>query len=151
MIMYICSVLVIILDQLSKYYVQKTMHLGDSVNVLGNFFKITYIQNKGAAFGLLSKIPAIGMFLSAIKIIAIIAIIMLTKKIVNAGRLYQLGFGLVMGGAIGNLINRIIYGSVTDFLDFGIGAYRWYIFNAADSSICAGVGVLFLLTMKKGR
>lgn len=149
MIFFYCAAGAFILDQLSKYYIKHLMQFGDSISVLGDFFRITYIHNTGAAFGMLSKMPGATFLLAAAKAAAIAVILLFLKKIIQKGIFYQIGFGLILGGALGNLANRLYYGFIIDFLDFGIGRFRWYIFNIADSSVFIGVSILIIFSMLK--
>jgi len=138
--LYWVSLSILLLDQLSKAYIKATFDLHESVPILNNIFHITYIRNTGAAFGILAKYPYL---LAIISILVIIAIVIFQKAIEEQGRMSMYGYSLVMGGALGNLIDRIYYGSVIDFLDFRI----WPVFNLADTFICIGVGLLFLCTL----
>jgi len=126
-------------DQLVKLLVVNTMRLGHSIDVLGTVLRFTRTANTGAAFGLFRGGSAWFVWISAIASIAIIAF---CREIVKMRFWERTAFGLVLGGAVGNLIDRIRLGSVVDFIDIGFGALRWPSFNVADSAITIGVVIL---------
>ncbi|PKM93069.1 MAG: signal peptidase II [Elusimicrobia bacterium HGW-Elusimicrobia-4] len=127
---------VFVLDRITKYFIVKNFYLGESVAVIENVFHITYITNTGTAFGLLQKYGNILLIFSIIAIILISILIFIKKDI---SRLNQIAFSFILGGAFGNLFDRIFRGEIIDFLDFRI----WPIFNIADSAITVGIIVLF--------
>lgn len=135
MYLFLLSVLVVILDQLSKYYVVTHFKLGESVPVIENIFHWTYILNPGAAFG---------MFEGQRWIFVVIALSVLfgmahfQKEIMESDWWTRYGVALFVGGAIGNVIDRVRQGLVIDFFDFRI----WPVFNVADIAICCGVGMI---------
>ncbi|MCK4271111.1 signal peptidase II [bacterium] len=140
------TVLTIIADQGSKIFVAKRMELGQSIPVLGNFFRITFIRNAGGAFGIFL---GGGWFYLLASILAIILIFFYLRKM-SAGHLWsRISLALILGGALGNLIDRVRYGMVIDFLDFGIGRLRWPVFNLADAAVTVGVAVFLLLMFQK--
>lgn len=151
MILIIFSIAIFILDQITKYIIYHNMRFGQSIHVIGDFFMITYTRNYGAAFSILSNANANFRtpFFLGISVITIILIIIFYKRIVKTGKLAQVSFGLILGGASGNLMDRIRWGNIVDFLDFGIKNVRWPVFNIADSSICTGVAVMIILMMKE--
>ena len=137
--------IVIILDQLSKYFVLRFLQPFESLEVFP-FLHIVHVQNPGAAFGMFRNMAS--HFFIVISVAAVIFIIYLLKK-----RVYSpLGLSLILGGAIGNLIDRVLYGKVVDFIDFSIGDFHWYTFNIADSALTIGVSIIILsmLLHKKG-
>lgn len=135
--------LVILADQGSKFLVARGMELGQSVSVLGNFFRLTFIRNTGGVFGIFL---GGGWFYLVASLLAIIVIWYYFRR-VSAGSLWtRMALAGVLGGALGNLTDRLRYGAVTDFLDFGIGQLRWPVFNLADAAVTVGVA-LFLLNM----
>ncbi len=129
------------LDQASKWLVVDSMRLGESIPVLGSFFKLTYILNPGAVFGM--KVGGAGVHL-ALAGAALIFVFGLLWKLPRTEKLRSVALALVLGGAIGNVIDRISLGEVIDFLDFGLGSVRWYIFNLADVWVTTGTGLLIL-------
>ncbi|AKZ64423.1 peptidase A8 [Herbaspirillum hiltneri N3] len=137
------SLIVLLLDQLSKITIVKLFHYGESRPVTG-FFNLVLVYNKGAAFSFLAAESGWQRHLfTAIGIAAAIYIIYLLRK--HAGqRMFCWALALILGGAIGNVIDRIVYGHVIDFLDVFVGNWHWPAFNIADSAICVGA-VLFVL------
>ncbi|MFJ9451294.1 MULTISPECIES: signal peptidase II [unclassified Herbaspirillum] len=137
------SLIVLLLDQLSKITILKLFHYGESRPITG-FFNLVLVYNKGAAFSFLAAESGWQRHLfTAIGIAAAIYIIYLLRK--HAGqRMFCWALALILGGAVGNVIDRILYGHVIDFLDVFIGNWHWPAFNIADSAICVGA-VLFVL------
>ncbi|MFL9878743.1 signal peptidase II [Herbaspirillum rhizosphaerae] len=137
------SLIVLLLDQLSKITILKLFHYGESRPVTG-FFNLVLVYNKGAAFSFLAAESGWQRHLfTAIGIAAAVYIIYLLRK--HAGqRMFCWALALILGGAIGNVIDRIMYGHVVDFLDVFVGGWHWPAFNIADSAICIGA-VLFVL------
>jgi signal peptidase II len=145
--------IVIMLDQFTKYMVLQKLHLGETIPIISGFFNFTYIRNTGAAFGLLAQAePAFRVpFFVAVPFIALFAIGYIFNKISSTDLKLSSSLSLVIGGAIGNLIDRLQLGFVVDFLDFHWGyQYHFPAFNVADSAICVGVAILMLdlLTQK---
>jgi signal peptidase II len=139
------SLAIVVLDQVTKVYVMETMRLHESIPVITNLFSITYIRNPGAAFGFLSTSSSSFRFvffgLTSVFAVGLLGMIMVRMpKDDWMGRLSVAG---ILGGAIGNLLDRLRYGEVIDFLDFYINGYHWPAFNVADSAIT--VGVVFLI------
>lgn len=134
------SLFIVIVDQLSKVYVQTHMALGISIPVIQDVFHITYILNPGAAFGLFEHQTT---FFIVIAVCLVAAATYFYPRIPVQYRLLRIGTGLVVGGALGNVIDRIRTGYVVDFFDFRI----WPIFNIADVGIVCGVGfIIFTIT-----
>ncbi|MBM3307306.1 MAG: signal peptidase II [Candidatus Eisenbacteria bacterium] len=130
---------VLVADQAVKRLVVALMALGDSVEVLGPAVRITRTENTGAAFGLFRGGGAVFVVVSALASVCIIA---LSRRIARLRRVEQLAFALVLGGALGNLVDRVRHGAVVDFIDIGIRDLRWPAFNVADSAIVIGVALL---------
>ena len=132
------------LDQISKLWIDHSLTFFQSIEIIHNFFHIIYIRNTGGAFGIFSGIS--NLYFQKIFIIITLAAIgfigLLYWKLEAKQYGTAIGIALVMGGAIGNLIDRIRLGSVIDFLDFHYYAYHWPAFNVADSSITIGCFVL---------
>ncbi|HEY7166160.1 MAG TPA: signal peptidase II [Candidatus Binatia bacterium] len=144
---------ILILDQLTKYVVDRTIPLHHSIPVIDDIFSLTYIRNTGAAFGMLAgsaahfRLP----FLVIFSLVAIGFIIVMVRRLPpgETGLITALAF--ILGGAIGNLIDRVVYGEVIDFLDFYWSTYHWPAFNLADSFITVGVLItVFYLIRAKG-
>ena len=131
----------LVIDQASKYLVTRTMSLHDSEPVLGNFFRLTYIHNPGAAFGLNIGSPLVHTIVS---IVALSILVYLFWTMPRENRLLRFALTLVLGGALGNIIDRLYLGEVIDFFDFGIATLRWPIFNFADSFVTVGIFLLAL-------
>jgi len=127
------------LDQVVKRVVVNAMEIGQSIDVLGTVVRLTRTSNTGGAFGLLR---GRGSWFVAVSFIAAVAIAALSRQIARGRRIERLAFALVLGGAVGNLIDRIRLGAVIDFVDIGGSAYRWPAFNVADSAITIGVTLL---------
>ncbi len=137
---------VLIFDQATKAYVHRTLPKFHSVEVIENFFHITHVRNTGAAFGLLagSAHPLRTALFVVISGVAIGAILLLYRKIEEDDTLHALAFSLLLGGAVGNLVDRVWMGHVIDFLDFHWYDHHWPAFNFADSAICGGIGLILL-------
>lgn len=137
---------VVIVDQLSKWRVISTFMLYESREVIPGFFNLTYIRNSGAAFGFLSGDH--GMWRQVLfVVIALAALVFMFSAFSyfrQQGGLFVYALGLIGGGAVGNLIDRLRFGSVIDFLDVYVKGYHWPAFNVADSAICLGVGMFLL-------
>jgi signal peptidase II len=133
------ALVIVVSDRIVKGLVVRTMRMGESVDVWGSFFRLTRTENTGAAFGMFR---GRGTWFIVISLAAAIAIIAFRREIARMKRWEQLAFGLVLGGAVGNLIDRVRSGAVVDFLDFGFGELRWPAFNIADSAITVGVILL---------
>ena len=133
---------IVILDQLAKFLIRKNFQLNESVPVIKNALHLTYITNTGSAFGLFK---GLNLFFVIFSIAVIIVIFHYLKKILKIEKLLQFAVGLLLGGTIGNLIDRLLYGAVIDFLDFRI----WPVFNIADSAVTISVVLLIILLWKK--
>ncbi|WP_028777127.1 signal peptidase II [Shimazuella kribbensis] len=138
---FLISILIIALDQLSKWWIVNHMELYQSISVISDFFYITSHRNRGAAFGILQNQTWLFIVVTSCVVIAIIVFMMKMKK---ETVLTKTALSFVLGGAIGNFLDRVRTGEVVDFFHFQFGAYHFPIFNVADSAICVGV-VLFLL------
>ena len=138
----IISFIVLILDQLSKYLVENNLYK-KSIDIIGNVFSLTYVENYGAAWGIFSDNNWIILILTPILVILIISYLYKFSK----NKLEYIAGGLVIGGAIGNYIDRIVRGYVVDFFDFKI----WPVFNIADIGIVVGCILMILLFIKEGK
>jgi signal peptidase II len=147
----ILSVVVIALDQLSKHWVDQAMALYQSLPVLPGF-QLTHVRNTGAAFSFLSQAGGWqrGFFI-ALASAASIAICVWLYRLERSRHLEAMGWALVLGGAVGNLIDRARYGYVIDFLDVYYQDWHWPAFNIADSAITAGVVILLLDSLRPRR
>ena len=139
---------VITVDQVTKMYIHTQFRLGQSVEIIPEFFNFTYVRNYGAAFGILSTSQPTfrDIFFLAMPPVAMIVILLILKVVPNRDRVQITGLYLVFGGAIGNYIDRVRFKYVIDFLDVHIkDKYVWPAFNIADSAIVVGVCMLLLL------
>jgi len=131
---------IIAIDQITKYLVISYLTPSDSIEIFP-FLHLVIVRNTGAAFGMFRNFGS--TFFVGISVLAVIFIVyLLIKSSYNF-----IGLSLVLGGAIGNLIDRILYGKVVDFIDFSIGKFHWYTFNVADSSLTVGIIVIFLISL----
>lgn len=138
---------VIVLDQFTKYLILERFRLGETLPIISDLFNLTYVQNRGAAFGLLAQTnPAFRVpFFIIVPTIALISIGYVFRKVGNQDYKLASALSLVISGALGNLIDRLNHGFVVDFLDFHWKwGYHFPAFNVADSAICIGVGILML-------
>ena len=113
---------VLLLDQVSKWVVVRRMELGQSIEVLGNFFRLTYIHNPGAAFGIDIGSPLLHTLAS---VVALGVLAWMFRQAPPDARLLRLALGMVLGGALGNIVDRVRLGEVVDFFDVGLGTLRW--------------------------
>jgi len=135
-----------ILDQALKYYIQQTMRLHETIIVIPGFFHLTYIRNPGAAFGLLAN-QGNGfrfVFFGLTTLVALALLGTLLYKTPADQWIMPLAISLVLGGALGNMVDRIRFGEVVDFLDFFVNGFHWPAFNLADSAITIGVTILLI-------
>ena len=135
------SVLIVILDQLSKFIVHSTMNLYDSFQVIPYLLNFTYIRNEGIAFGIYFE-GAETIFI-ILPILITIYLFYLLKSEEFQDKFSQVALYLIIAGAVGNIIDRIFRGYVVDFIDFHLNGMHWYVFNIADSSVT--IGLIFLL------
>jgi signal peptidase II len=146
-ILLVVTILIIGMDQWTKSLVLQHFRLGETWPIFSNFFNLTYVQNKGAAFGLLSQAdPAFRIpFFIIVPVVALSSIAFVFRKISEKDIKLATALSLVISGAIGNLIDRLTLGFVVDFLDFHWKwGYHFPAFNVADSAICIGVGLIML-------
>lgn len=144
---------IVLLDQASKIIVDRTIPLHHSIPVIDGLFSLTYIRNKGAAFGLFAETHETFrfFFLIIFSILAIGFIVMMLRKLPERENGMIIALTFILGGAIANLIDRVFYGEVIDFLDFYWSRYHWPAFNFADSFITSGVILtLYRLIISKG-
>lgn len=145
--MIILTILVILVDFFSKYMVSKLMTVNETINLIDNFFRITYVKNTGAAFSIFSNNTILVIIISVV-IIGFLLFYIYKNK--GNNKLENVSYAFILGGAIGNLIDRLVYGYVIDFLDFEILSYDAPIFNLADTFIVIGV-ILFLINTLRSR
>ncbi len=133
------AVLVYVVDQIIKILIENTMSVGESIPLVGDFFSLTYILNDGGAFGIFGGSQIILMAGSAVAVVVVLWMLLAGPP----SKLTTVGCGLILGGAAGNLHDRITSGEVTDYVHFSF----WYIFNAADAAIVVGVGMLLISSL----
>lgn len=140
--------LVTFADQVTKYLVKASVGSLETIDVIEGFFRIVYARNTGVAFGFLSSLSPkiINPVLTAVNLV-IMAFLVLVVLIENFSILTRSAFGLILGGAAGNLIDRLLHGFVVDFLDVYIGNAHWPAFNVADAAITVGVFLLIADTL----
>jgi signal peptidase II len=151
LILLVLTPLILILDQLTKLYIDRSMQLYQTIPVVDGLFNITYLRNKGAAFSFLSDASWRLPFFILASIIAIIAIMVAFRKLRDDQRFAAVSLTLVFSGAVGNLIDRVRMGEVIDFLDVYWRSHHWPAFNVADSAICVGVAMLALDMFREER
>lgn len=130
------AVVVFVIDRVTKAWVSENIPLGTARPIVGDYVRIVHAQNTGAAFGLL---PERTTLLSVLSVVAVLAIVYYYRQIASNSALVSATLGMQLGGAFGNLLDRITQGYVVDFVDVGIGDVRFWAFNVADSSIVVGI------------
>lgn len=136
----------VLMDRWTKLLIQRRFDLNESISVVDGFFNITYVRNTGVAFGIFSSIssPAKSVLLSVFTACAAVVVVTYSVRSPVRNRLLQIALSLILGGALGNLYDRLAYGYVVDFLEFYAGSYHWPSFNVADTAISTGVALLAL-------
>ena len=139
------TLVVILLDMVSKYIVSKLLIVNESVMIIKNFFNITYVRNTGAAFSIFSENTFLVMVIS---FMIIMGIILYIRKNKPSNKIEKISYSLILGGAIGNFIDRVIYGYVRDFIEIDIFGWDYPIFNLADVFVVVGVILLVIATWR---
>ncbi len=142
---YIIAFFFFMIDLFSKQIIDKLMSVGESIKVINNFFYITYTHNKGAAWSILEDQRILLLIISVI-------VLFLINKFMNKeklNKLESLSYGMIIGGIVGNLFDRIVFGYVIDFLDFKLFGYNYPIFNLADTFIVIGIGIMIIISIRK--
>ena len=138
------------LDLATKYLVLQNMPLGSHISVIQGFFNLVHVHNRGAVFGLLASWPLdVRIFFVFTTGIVLMVVGYLWWRLPENEGLANLGYSLIMAGALGNLVDRVRFGEVVDFLDFYWGRYHWPAFNVADSLVCLGAGVLIWVILRE--
>ena len=142
---FIISSIILFIDIISKRLVIGSLLVSESISIIDNFFRITYALNTGVAFSMIEG------YVGFIIIMTVIVIMMIFKYVKNnnISKYEEIGYSFILGGAIGNLLDRVIYGYVIDFLDFNIFGYDFPIFNIADSFIVIGVLILGIISFRE--
>ncbi|MCX7982611.1 MAG: signal peptidase II [Syntrophales bacterium] len=144
------ALIVIVLDQLTKVWIDTNLPLHASIPVIPGFFHITYVRNPGAAFGFLAQAsPGLrSIFFLAVAVLAVILILYYLHQYPERPSIFTYALSFIFSGAIGNMIDRVRLGAVIDFLDFFLGDAHWPAFNVADSAITVGAALLFYALIK---
>jgi signal peptidase II len=145
--------LVIVADIATKQMILEAFAPGEMKEIIPGFFNLVLVFNPGAAFGMFATLPDPyrEIILYSTALLAIVFLFYLLFSEYKESRIGQVAIGLILGGAVGNKIDRLTQGKVTDFLDFYIGSYHWPAFNVADSAICCGVAVMLFAMIKSSK
>ena len=146
---FLIAFLTLAFDQITKLVIKNTLFPGEVIKVIPGFFNIVYVFNKGIAFGILNREGYHFYILIFLTLISIIFLIYLSTTSLAYSCLGRIGIGLVLGGAMGNFVDRIFIGKVVDFLDFYFHSFHWPAFNIADSAITCGAIMFFLSSIKR--
>ena len=141
------SIICLLLDRITKLFITNNLVLNDSYTIINNFFNITLVHNDGAAWSILSVNRILLIFISLIALFIIYFLFIKNKEL---KKIETLIYGMLIGGIIGNLIDRILYGYVIDFLDFKIFNYNYPVFNVADCCIVIAAILLIIDVVKEG-
>lgn len=141
---FLIAFFVVLLDRVAKLTVEKNISLHESISIIPGFFRLTHVENRGAAFGLFADSPSEWKIavLVLFSLVALVIVSALLWKNSHSMTTTGVGLALILGGALGNLWDRLVSGHVVDFLLFYIGQYQWPAFNVADSAIVLGAGML---------
>jgi signal peptidase II len=145
MLILVLGSLVVILDQATKYAVRSRFALGDGLTVLPGLFDLRYIQNTGAAWGMLE---GLSHWLIVLSVVMLAILIRFRHTFTTHSLCSRLALALMGAGIVGNLLDRVTFGYVVDFLDFYWASHHFPAFNVADSAICTGVGLYMLSTIR---
>lgn len=148
MVYYLIALIVIVVDQFTKWLVVKNMELGESIPIIHDVLYLTSHRNRGAAWGILQ-----GQFwlFYIITVIVVIVLVIYIRRVPKEQRLFGLGLALMLGGAIGNFIDRVFRKEVVDFIHTYIFTYNFPVFNVADAALCIGVALIFIETILDGK
>jgi signal peptidase II len=142
------SIFIALLDQITKFIIKSTFNPGEHVSVVTGFFDVVYIQNTGAAWGMLS---GFNNWLILVSIVMVVVLVFFRRHFISDTLIHRIVMGLMIGGVVGNLVDRLKSGRVVDFLDFQWRGHHWPAFNVADSAICIGVGLYIISQLFTGR
>jgi signal peptidase II len=143
----IFTVLSLVLDQWSKIAARQDLRPRGPFNpkvIVAGYFDLRYAENPGVAFSMLQDLPGGRVLLTLLAVAAFVLVLFYLRKTPDTGTRLHIALGLVGGGAIGNLVDRVLYGRVTDFIVWKVGAHEWPAFNVADAALCVGVGLMVL-------
>ena len=141
---------VLIADRVTKIFAERSLSMGSPVEVIPGFFQLTLVHNTGMAFGLLgsASIPGKAWLLTAVSVGLLVAIVWFAWRAGPLTTMTTVGIVAMLAGAIGNILDRLLYGYVVDFFDFYVASAHWPAFNIADAMICTGVGLLVLESVR---
>ena len=142
MLVLLLGLVVLIFDQLTKQAIRNHLVYGESRPIIEGFFNLVYVRNDGAAWNILS---GHGIILILISVSVLVLLYVYRRSFLQEQLSHRVLLGLLVGGIVGNLVDRIRFGWVTDFLDFQFGTYHYPSFNVADSAICIAIG-LYVIT-----
>ena len=147
---YAIASIVFALDRITKRIIESRMSVFDTYTVIPGFFDIVHARNRGAAFSMFadSTSPWRPFFLIGLSLAALVLVAGILRKASNLDKPTAIGLSLILGGALGNVFDRIVSGAVTDFLDFYVGTLHWPAFNVADSAIVIGSGLLLVSLLR---
>ena len=135
---------VLLLDQLTKQAVRANLAYGESRPLIDGFFNLVYVRNDGAAWNILS---GQGIVLILVSVAVLVLLVVFRRSFMEESAMHRVMLGLMLGGIAGNLVDRVRFGWVTDFLDFQFGSYHYPSFNVADSAICIAVALYFVTSL----
>jgi signal peptidase II len=148
---YLIALGVLICDILTKYQVSTTMSLADAIEIIPGYLRLSFVRNSGVAFGIFDGHPSPWKpyLLAGMAVIAVVAILIYSRYMPTERRLLQTALSITTGGILGNFLDRVIHGSVVDFIEFHIqDSFHWPTFNVADSAITIGIALLLIDTLK---
>ncbi|KJL06524.1 signal peptidase II [Priestia aryabhattai] len=148
MFYYLIALAVILIDQVTKWMIVKEMYYGQSITVIENFLYITSHRNRGAAWGILQGQM---WFFYLITVVVVVGLIIYIQKLKKQDKWFGIALALMLGGAIGNFIDRVVRKEVVDFVNTYIFTYDFPIFNVADSALVVGVIIMFIMTLFEGK
>jgi signal peptidase II len=146
-LIFVLAAAIILLDQWTKSIVSHTFVVSESRSILSGFFDLTYVQNRGGAFGIMQG-SGLGLIAAGVAV-AIAIVVSIFRGPAKLQSLIGIGMALPLGGTIGNMIDRARLGYVVDFFDVYVGIHHWPVFNIADSAICVGVGLIALWILRR--
>lgn len=142
----VLAIVLTILDQWTKHVVRVGYALGESRPVIDGFFNLTYVRNTGAAWGMFGGQNTV---LTLLSIVMLGLMVVFRRSFLNDTLSHRIALGLMIGGIVGNVLDRILQGWVTDMFDFYIGTWHWPCFNIADAAICVGVGIYLVTAVRQ--
>jgi signal peptidase II len=148
---FLIALVVLLIDHLTKYRISTTMTLFDAIEIIPGYLRISYVRNSGVAFGLFDghSSPWKPYFLATMAVVAVVVILIYSRRMPMERILLQTALAVTTGGILGNFFDRIVHGSVVDFIEFHMrDSFHWPTFNVADSAITIGIAMLLIDTLK---